>query len=265
MISLIHHELNGKVAVVTGGGSGIGKAICKALASQGAHVVVADINEQLAREICNELSVLGEKYLPIKVDVRSEAQVQQMVEEAVRNLGRIDVLCANAGVSTENWGVDLTEEEWDYNMDVNAKGVFLCIKHVARQMIKQGGGGKIINTASIAGKTGFSLLSHYTASKFAVVGLTMAFADELAPYKINVNAVCPGYVETSMQERELQWEAKLRNTTPHALKQKMIGATPLGRNEKPEDVTKLVVFLASDDSDFMTGQAINIDGGLEKH
>lgn len=254
-----------KVAIVTGGGSGIGKAICRALAAEGAHVVVADINEKAAQETCNELSALGGRYLAIKVDVRSEREVQQMVDETVRKLDRIDILCANAGVSTMNWAVDLTEEEWDFNMDVNAKGVFLCDKHVARQMIKQGQGGKIVNTASMAGKTGAALLAHYCASKFAVIGLTASLADELAKYNINVNAVCPGFVETSMQERELQWEAKLKGTTAEEIKENMIQATPLGRIEKPDDVAKVVVFLASDESDFMTGQAINITGGIEKH
>lgn len=254
-----------KVAIVTGGGSGIGKAICRALATEGSHVVVADINEKAAQETRNELSALGGQYLPLKVDVRSEREVQQMVDETIRKFNRVDILCANAGVSTMNWVVDLTEEEWDYNMDVNAKGVFLCDKHVARQMIKQGQGGKIVNTASMAGKTGAILLAHYCASKFAVIGFTVSLADELAKYKINVNAVCPGFVETSMQERELQWEAKLKGTTPEEIKQSMVKMTPLGRIEKPEDVAKLVVFLASAESDFMTGQAINITGGIEKH
>ncbi len=258
-------RLKDKVAIVTGGGSGIGKAICKALAVEGAHVVVADINENAAQESCNELSALGGQYLALKVDVRSESEVQQMVEKTVRKFNRIDILCANAGVSTMNWAVDLTEEEWDFNMDVNAKGVFFCCKHVARQMIKQGQGGKIINTASMAGKTGAILLAHYCASKFAVIGFTVSLADELAKYKINVNAVCPGFVETGMQERELRWEAKLKDTTTEQIKRKMIEMTPLGRIEKPEDVAKVVVFLASEESDFMTGQAINITGGIEKH
>ncbi|MGA3405976.1 MAG: glucose 1-dehydrogenase [Candidatus Bathyarchaeia archaeon] len=260
-----YQRLKDKVTVVTGGGSGIGKAMCKAIAMEGANVAVADLNEKSARETCDELSTFHGRYLPIRVDVTLETEVQQMVEQIVATFGRVDILCANAGVSTMNWGVDITEKEWDYNMDVNAKGIFFCCKHIARQMIKQGNGGKIINTASVAGKTGYPLLVHYCASKFAVVGLTMAFADELAPYKINVNAVCPGYVQTSMQERELVWEAKLRGTTVQTLKDKMIDTTPLKRIEKPEDVAKLVVFLASEESDFMTGQSVNICGGIEKH
>ena len=258
-------RLKDKVAIVTGACGGIGRAICKALASEGAHIVAADLNEDSARETCNQLSGFGIKCLPIKVDVRLEPQVQHMLEETVRNFGHVDILCANAGVSSMNWAIELREEDWDFNMDVNAKGVFLCCKHVARQMIKQGEGGKIINTASMSGKTGSALFAHYCASKFAVVGFTMALADELAPYKINVNAVCPGFVETEMQARELQWEAKLRGITVESIKQKMIDAAPLGRIEKPEDVAKLVIFLASKESDFMTGQAINVTGGIEKH
>lgn len=228
--------------------------------------MVADINEEAAKQVAVELeNQFGGKYVSFKVDVRVESQVEQMVQAAVRWFGHLDILCANAGVATMNWVVDLTEEDWDYNMDVNAKGVFLCCKHAARQMIKQGGGGKIINTASMAGKTGYVLEAHYSASKFAVVGFTQTLADELAKYKINVNAVCPGLVETSMQARELVWESKLRGTTPEALKKKMIEMTPLGRIEQPEDVAKLVVFLASEESDFMTGQAINVTGGIEKH
>jgi meso-butanediol dehydrogenase / (S,S)-butanediol dehydrogenase / diacetyl reductase len=259
-------RLNDKVAVVTGGGSGIGEGISRSFASEGAHVVVADMNEQAARAVVEKLAALGDKrHLAVKVDVRFEEQVEEMINRAVEEFHRIDILCANAGVVTMNWAVDLTVEEWDLNMDVNAKGVFLCDKHVARQMIKQGGGGKIINTASMAGKTGFALESHYSASKFAVIGFTMALADELAKYKINVNAICPGIVDTPMVERGVQREAKLRNVTPDKIVEKMVNFTPLGRLAKPEDITGLVVFLASSDSDFMTGQAINITGGIEKH
>jgi len=259
------NRLDGKIAIVTGGGSGIGRAICKALAQEGAHLLVADINEKTAKDTCDVLARFGGRYLPTKVDVRSEVEVKRMVDEAVKEFGQIDILCANAGVSTMNWAIDLTEEEWDYNMDVNAKGIFFCCKHVAKQMIKQGRGGKIVNTASMAGKIGASVLAHYCASKFAVVGLTQSLADEFARYKINVNAVCPGFVKTSMQERELVWEAKLRGTTPEAIKQKMIELTPLGRLEEPEDVARLAVFLASPESEFMTGQAINVTGGICKH
>ncbi|MGO9645936.1 MAG: SDR family NAD(P)-dependent oxidoreductase [Candidatus Bathyarchaeia archaeon] len=259
-------RLKDKVAIVTGGGSGIGECMCRALASEGSHVVVADVNEQTAKSTVEKLISLRDgRYLAVKVDVRSEEQVQQMVRRTIEEFDHIDILCANAGVVTMNWAIDITVEEWDLNMEVNAKGVFLCNKHVARQMIKQGKGGKIINTASMAGKSGFALESHYCASKFAVIGFTMALADELAPYKINVNAICPGIVDTPMVERGVQREAQLRNITPEKVIQKMINFTPLGRLAKTEDITGLVIFLASSESDFMTGQAINVTGGIEKH
>jgi len=259
-------RLENKVAIVTGGGSGIGEAICRSLALEGAHVVVADMNEQAARTVVGKLKSIGDRrHLAVRVDVRSEEQVEGIVKRTVEEFGRIDILCANAGVVTQNWTVDLTVEEWDLNMDVNAKGVFLCNKHVARQMIKQGGGGKIINTASMAGKTGFALEAHYSASKFAVIGFTMALADELAKYKINVNAICPGIVDTPMLKRGIQREAELRSVTPDRIVEKMVAFTPLGRLAKPTDITGLVIFLSSPDSDFMTGQAINVTGGIEKH
>jgi meso-butanediol dehydrogenase/(S,S)-butanediol dehydrogenase/diacetyl reductase len=258
--------LSGKVAIVTGGGSGIGKSICRTLASEGAKVVVADVNEEASVATVKELESLGYgNHLAVTVDVSSEKQVEQMVGRAVQEFGHVDILCANAGVHSMNRAVDLSVEDWDYVMSVNAKGVFLCNKHVARQMIKQGQGGKIINTSSIAGKSGFSFESHYCASKFAVIGFTMTLADELAPYKINVNAICPGQVETPLLERALNREAQLRNTAPETIKQKMIDYTPLGRLAKPDDITSLVIFLSSKESDFMTGQAINITGGIEKH
>jgi NAD(P)-dependent dehydrogenase (short-subunit alcohol dehydrogenase family) len=164
-----------------------------------------------------------------------------------------------------NWFWELTEEEWDYNMNVNAKGVWLVSKHVAPHMIKKRKG-KIVNTASMASKIGAPLLAHYSASKFAVIGFTQAISKELAPYNINVNAVCPGFVKTSMQDREIVWEAKLRGIDePEKVREEYIKQTPLGRLCYPEDVAKVVLFLASEDADFLTGQAINVTGGACTH
>jgi NAD(P)-dependent dehydrogenase (short-subunit alcohol dehydrogenase family) len=164
--------------------------------------------------------------------------------------------------------LDLTEADWDFNMDINAKGPFLCTQAIARQMMQQdpdpvsGLRGKIINTASMAGKRGNApFLAHYVASKFAVVGLTQATAGELAPYGITVNAVCPGYVRTNMQEREAQWEAELRGVTADEVRQLYINDTPLRRLETPEDVAGVVLFLASPEANFLTGEAINVNGG----
>ncbi|MFO3797569.1 MAG: SDR family NAD(P)-dependent oxidoreductase, partial [Anaerolineales bacterium] len=169
--------------------------------------------------------------------------------------------------STMQRFINLSEQDWDFNMNVNAKGTFLCSQQAARQMMQQppdehGLRGKIINIASMAGKRGNApFLAHYVASKFAVVGLTQAMAGELASYGILVNAVCPGYVQTSMQEREVVWEASLRGISPDEVRQLYLADTPLRRLEQPEDVANVVFFLASPDSNFITGEAINVNGG----
>jgi NAD(P)-dependent dehydrogenase (short-subunit alcohol dehydrogenase family) len=157
--------------------------------------------------------------------------------------------------------VDLTESEWDFNMDINAKGIFLCAQAEVRHFLRQGKGGTIVNTASMAGKKAAALLAHYSASKFAVIGFTQALALEVAADGIRVNSVCPGYVRTSMQEREVEWESALRGITPEEVRQDYLRAIPLGRLEEPEDVARVVVFLLSDRARYMTGQAINVTGG----
>ncbi len=159
--------------------------------------------------------------------------------------------------------LQLTEHDWDYLHEVNGSGVFFCSQGVASYMIKEGKGGKIISIASMAGKRGGNapFLAHYVYTKFGVIGLTQAMAKELSPYKITCNAVCPGYVATPMQERELVWEGKLRNLSPEAVKQSYVDDTPLGRLELPQDVANMVLFLASSEADFITGEAINVNGG----
>ena len=157
---------------------------------------------------------------------------------------------------------EITEAEYDLNLDVNLEGVFLCGQAVARAMIARVRGGTIVNTASMAGKRGAApYLAHYVASKFGVVGLTQAMAAELAPHRIRVNCVCPGYVATSMQARELEWEAAIRGTTADAVRELWIADTPLARIETPEDVARVVCFLASDDAAFVTGEALAVNGG----
>ncbi|HEX5498909.1 MAG TPA: SDR family NAD(P)-dependent oxidoreductase, partial [Thermomicrobiales bacterium] len=210
----------------------------------------------------------GTEAASLRLDVTQRGEIGAAVQEIARRRGRIDIWCNNAGVSTMNRFVDLTEREWDFNMDVNAKGVFLCSQAVARQMMGQapdaasGLRGKIVNTASMAGKRGgVGFLAHYVASKFAVVGLTQATAAELAPHRITVNAVCPGYVRTGMQEREVAWEAGLRGVDAAEVERLYVADTPLGRIETPEDVAGVVAFLASASADFITGEAINVNGG----
>lgn len=256
-------RLVGKAAIVTGAGAGIGRAIAVALAREGASVVACDIDEETAQETSRIIKEEGGSSLPVRMDVRSSTGIDRAVRSTLEHFGGINILVNNAGVSTMSRVVDMTEEEWDHNMDVNAKGVFLCSRAVVREMLRRGGSGKIVNVASMAGKRGAPLLAHYCASKFAVVGFTQSLALELAPHRINVNAVCPGYVETDMQRRELRWQAELEGRTPEEVKAEYITSTPLGRLEKPEDVARVVVFLCTSDADFMTGQSINVTGGIE--
>jgi NAD(P)-dependent dehydrogenase (short-subunit alcohol dehydrogenase family) len=261
-------RLKDKVVAITGAGVGIGRAISLALAAEGATLAVTDINKDWAQNLVKEIEQAGGKAVAWKMDVTNYGEIEKVVDQIVKTFSRIDVWVNNAGVSTMNRFVDLTEKDWDFNMDVNAKGTFFCSQVVVRRLLKQnkapsnGLRGKIINLASMAGKRGNApFLVHYVASKFAVVGLTQAMAGELASQGITVNSVCPGYVRTSMQEREVSWEAKLRGVTEEEVRKLYIADTPLGRLETPEDVAKVVVFLASADSDFMTGVSVSINGG----
>jgi len=255
-------ELKGNNILVVGAGRGIGKATALALAREGANVAAASLHGELAEKTAEEVRKLGRKSIAMQVDVAKRDSVRRMIEEAAREFATIHIFCNNAGVSTMNRVVDLSEEEWDFNMDVNAKGMFFCCQEEAKLLIRQGFG-KIINTASIAGKRGAPFLAHYCASKWAVIGFSKALALELAPYGITVNCVCPGMVNTDMQAREVGWEAKLRGLTPEQVREEYVKVTPLGRLEEPEDVAKVIVFLASPYSDFMTGQAVNVCGGVE--
>lgn len=252
-------DLAGKRAFVTGGATGIGRAISTALAAHGVTVTIADLNSGAGKAAA---SGLGEgHHHAVTVDVRKRDSVQAAFDEAVALMGGCDIVCANAGVSTMNRAVDLTDEEWDFNFDVNTRGVFLTNQIAARYFLARKSG-TIVNTASLAAKVGAPLLAHYSASKFAVLGWTQALARELAPSGIRVNAVCPGFVRTGMQEREVAWEAELRGITPERVIDNYIAMTPLGRLEEPEDIAGLVVFLASDAARFMTGQGINVTGGV---
>ncbi|MBB6636290.1 SDR family NAD(P)-dependent oxidoreductase [Cohnella thailandensis] len=254
-------NLHGKVAVVTGAASGIGHSIATRLASAGASVVICDLNGEAAKEAAAALPASGSaKHGFAAVDVTRKEQVQAAVQDIIADYGAIDILCNNAGVSTMNRIEDLTEKEWDFNFDVNAKGVFLFTQAVFPYM-KARGSGKMINTASMAGKRATPLLAHYAASKWAVVGFTKSAAVEFAPFGVTVNCVCPGFVRTSMQERELEWEAELRGMTPEEVKDEYVKLTPMGRIQEPEDVAKAVCFLASEEADFITGEALDVTGG----
>lgn len=250
--------LAGRNALVTGGASGIGKAICKALAAAGARVCVADLNGAAARTLAAEL---GSEHIAAECDVTNATSVQQAVDQTSVRFGTLDILCANAGVSTMNRVADLTEAECDANLDVNAKGVFLTNQAAIRLWLEAGHPGIIVNTASVGGKAGAPFLAHYCASKFAVIGFTQSLAKEVARNGIRVNCVCPGYVRTSMQEREIKWEGHLRGMSPQAVLDEYVALTPMGRLEEAEDVARSVLFLASDLAGFITGEALNVSGG----
>lgn len=254
--------LEGKVAVVTGSASGIGRSIANHYASEGATVVVADLNEEAAKVAAAELPKTAQEHIAVQVDVTSKESCQALYRTVHDTFGRIDIAGHNAGVSTMNRIVDLTEQEWDFNMNVNAKGVFLCTQAVLPYMMEQRHG-RIINTASMAGKRGTPLLAHYAASKWAVIGFTKSTALEAAEYGITANCVCPGYVKTSMQEREIAWEGKLRGMDPQDVYDEYIRMTPLKRIQTADDVARIYVFLASHLADFVTGEAVDVTGGAD--
>ncbi len=251
-------ELEGRRALVTGAANGIGRAIATALAAQGVSVAVADLDAAAA---VRAAEAVGREAIGLRMDVTDRASVEAGFAEAMDRLGGCDICVANAGVSTMRPALELTDEEWDFNFSVNTRGVFLTNQIVARHFVAQGTG-CIVNIASLAAKVGAPLLAHYSASKFAVLGWTQALARELAPQGIRVNALCPGFVKTSMQDREVAWEAGLRGLTPDEVIADYIRQTPLGRLETPEDVAGVAVFLCSDGARFMTGQGINVTGGV---
>jgi len=251
-------DLDGKRAFVTGGATGIGNAIARAMAAQGVTVTIADLNGKAATQAAESL---GPGHHGVSVDVRDRSAVQAAMDLAVTWMGGLDICIANAGVSTMRPALELTDDDWAFNMDVNARGVFLTNQIAARHFCASGSG-VIVNTASLAAKVGAPFLAHYSASKFAVVGWTQGLARELAPLGIRVNAVCPGFVATGMQTREIAWEAELRGITGDEVIADYIRQTPLGRLETPEDVAGVVLFLCSEAARFMTGQAINVTGGV---
>ncbi len=257
--------LTEKIVLITGCGTGIGRAIAMRLAKDGATLVLTDKNEESVQAVFSEIRHLSPLSVCYPLDVTSNSSIQSVIEKILSQFTHIDILINNAGVSTENWFWKLTEEEWDFNMDINCKGVWRVSKHVAPLMIERKKG-KIICTASMASKMGAPFQAHYAASKFGVLGLVQSMAKELAEFGITVNAVCPGMVKTGMQDREVQWEANLRGVDdPEIIRQEYINSTPLKRLCTPEDVANVVAFLASPDSDFMTGQGINVTGGICMH
>jgi NAD(P)-dependent dehydrogenase (short-subunit alcohol dehydrogenase family) len=272
------YDLKGKVAIVTGAGRklGIGRAIALRLAREGADVAVADICREFEefpdyglgmweglKSTADEVSALGVRGLPLKVDVTDSRLVDEMVAQTMDAFGHIDILVNNAGGVVGPMPVLWIEEAaWNKTLAINATGTFLCSQRVARTMIARREGGKIINISSIAGKGRAPALAAYCAAKAAVLALTRVLAFELAASGIQVNAVCPGEVDTDLQRWGWELEAKFRGVPYDEVVSEEIEQIPLGRLETTDDVANLVAFLASSQSDYMTGQAINVDGGI---
>lgn len=252
--------LDGTHALITGAGTGIGRAIASELSNRGAIVAVTDLSLEAASQVADALGAGGGAASAHRLDVTDPASITMAADRAEEAYGPLTHWISNAGVSSMHRFVDLPERDWDLNMDVNAKGVFLCGQEAARRFA--GRGGVIVNTASMAGKQGrVPYLAHYVASKFAVVGLTQAMAFELAHVGVRVNCVCPGFVATGMQDRELAWEAELRGVTVGDVRDGWVADTPLGRIQEPDDVAVAVAFLCSDDARFVTGEALAVNGG----
>ena len=257
-------RLDGKVCVVTGAARGIGKGIGLRLASEGASVVFADIQAEQAEEAAAEARNQGGKAISAYVDVTDREAVRAMVDKAVSEFGKLDVIFNNAGINRPLHFLDVTEENWEKIMRVNALGVLICTQEAAKQMIKQGTGGKIINTASIAGRQGYANIIPYCASKFAVISLTQSAARALAPHKISVNAMGPGVVDTPLWEQLDRQHMELGDSSEPGEAMKNFAASALvDRIAKPEDIAGLAAFLASSDSDFVVGQTINVCGGMQ--
>lgn len=250
-----------RTVVVTGAGSGIGRAIAVTLAQRDWRVVVTDIDGDAAAAVADGLPHrdVGHESAVLNVSAPDNAAA---VAFGIADRFGLDAWVSNAGISYMHRFLDAPIERYDHTMDVNLKGVFVCGQAAARAMIRTGTAGAIVNTASMAGKQGrVPFLADYVASKFGVVGLTQAMAYELGEHGIVVNCVCPGFVETPMQSRELEWEAELRGTSADAVQKMMIDDTPLGRLEQPEDVARAVAFLLSEDARFITGEALAVNGG----
>ncbi len=243
-------ELTGKVALVTGAAQGIGKAIALLLARNGADLVVWDINLEKAEETAKEIEALGRRAIAMKVDVASLDHVERMVEAILEKLGQIDILVNNAGITRDKLILRMTEEDWDAVLNINLKGTFNCTKTVVRHMSKQRSG-KIVSIASVVGEMGNAGQANYAASKAGVIGFTKTIAREFAGRGINVNAIAPGYIETPMTD-----------VLPEKVKEELRRLIPMERLGKPEDVAEAVLFLVSEASSYITGQVLNVNGGI---
>lgn len=271
----MQERLDGKLAIVTGAGQGIGKAVALRLAREGANVAVVDINSETAEKTAGEIRSLNRRALSCSVDVANLSEIQSMVDSTAAEFDRIDILVNAAGVAQTGLFVDLTEQQWDRVIDTNLKGTTFCVQAVGRQMISQvpeqvrskgcadRSFGKIVNFSSISGRHGRAEQVPYAASKAAIISVTQSAALAFAPYNINVNSVCPGVVPTPMWEQIDRDRGRIAGLAPGESMETFIERTPLKRPGSVEDVAGVVAFLCSPDSDYMTGQTLNVDGGFE--
>lgn len=243
-------KLKEKTAIITGGARGIGREIALCFARVGANIVICDVNKDVMEGTKKELENLGVGVLALAVDVTKLAEVEDMVNKTIDKFKKIDILINNAGITRDNLLIRMSESEWDSVLAVNLKGTFNCTKAVLRPMMKQRGG-KIVNIASIIGIMGNAGQANYAASKAGIIGLTKSIAKEVSSRNINVNAIAPGFIQTDMT-------AKLSDD----LKNQMLSAIPLGKLGEAKDVADLALFLSSEDSNYITGQVIQVDGGM---
>jgi len=242
--------LEGKVALITGGARGIGKEIAMVFAKNGADIAICDVNLEEAQKTAKEIKDLGRESLAFKADVTDSGQVQAMVDKILDKFNKIDILINNAGITKDNLLIRMSEEEWDKVIAVNLKGTFVCTKIVSRVMLKQRSG-RMVNIASIIGIMGNAGQANYAASKAGIIGLTKSVAKELASRNICVNAIAPGFIKTDMTAR-----------LSEEVQKKMLSVIPLARFGEAKDVADLAIFLSSESSSYITGQVIQVDGGM---
>lgn len=256
-------RFEGKMVVVTGGNRGIGYAIAERFAQEGACIAMASVEEQVQDAAAGREAATGVTVLPVLCDVSKVSDVRALYQLVEERLGGVDVSIQNAGIITIARVENLTEAEWDSTMDVSTKGVFLCCQDAIRSLRRTSKAGRLINTASGQARAGFIYTPHYAASKFGVMGLTQSLAKEVALEGITVNAICPGIIETDMWDyNDRVWGQMLGDYGPGELMAEWVQDILMKRAGKGRDVAGLVVFLASDDAEYITGQTINVDGGL---